>query len=473
MPPMDFFPRRSSSGKLLPPHAHSARRLALVACGVLVTLGALVLATFQARRAERALEQAGAQTLRDYTGYASRLLGAELLRRFADQRNFILAPVTGGSDRALPAPRLTEITERGEISFLAQHAAPGPARGYYRLDLGTGAFESTPPLAGPLATRIADTLRALAPRMRHPANPDVLVVTLDGRQYSVAYVPLRDVAGRELAIYGFTYTRSQRLAEIASVVFAQLPLLPNSFMGSRWNYEDSTVALKGELKNEAMLVARITDRQGHTMWRSREDAAPASSPYMSRAIISTAPGGIHVETALLPVAERLLVPAVARRAQRWSLTALVVLTAMLAAVSLLALRREREVSIARRAEAMQQLALGLRHELNNALASVMLNADLLQKEGAIDETQSDRLAVIAEQADRMRGVVRRLEQTDKLDVVVPYLDEGFMVDLSTPRHGIRDFRTDATEITDPTGGGHPRHATRSSSAAPARQRRDT
>lgn len=433
-----------------PPQAHSTRRLAIVACGVLLTLGALFLAAFQARRAERALAEAGTQTLRDYTGFASRLLGAELMRRFADQRNFILAPVTGASDRETPAPDLAAIEERGERWFGIEHAAPDPARGYFRLDLRTGAFEATPPLAGALASRVKDTLQRLAPRLRGPSIADVLVVPIDGRQFSVAYVPLRDGRGTALAVYGYTYTRDRRIAEVASRVFIQTPLLPNSFMGSRWNY-DTVVVRPGEVQNDAMLVARIRDRQGRTMWQSRNVSGVPASAYLSPTVISTTPGGLEVETALLPRSEALLLPVVARHAQRWSLSALVMLTVMLAVVSLLALQSERVVAKARRAEAMQQLALGLRHELNNALASVMLNAELVQKEGELDEAQRARIAVIAEQADRMRGVVRRLEQSDRLDVVVPYLNEGFMVDLSTPRHGMRDFRTDAPETTDPRG----------------------
>jgi hypothetical protein len=37
---------------------------------------------------------------------------------------------------------------------------------------------------------------------------------------------------------------------------------------------------------------------------------------------------------------------------------------------------------------------------------------------------------ITEQAERMRDVLRRLEKRERLDVIVPYLGEGFMVDLS-------------------------------------------
>jgi signal transduction histidine kinase len=108
---------------------------------------------------------------------------------------------------------------------------------------------------------------------------------------------------------------------------------------------------------------------------------------------------------------------------------------LLSAVALIALRRERLGARSRRAEAMQQLALGLRHEINNALASVMLNAELLAEEDGLDAEQRSRLVAIVEQSRRMRNVLRKLEKAEHFDVVVPYLNEGYMVDLSTTAEG--------------------------------------
>jgi signal transduction histidine kinase len=84
---------------------------------------------------------------------------------------------------------------------------------------------------------------------------------------------------------------------------------------------------------------------------------------------------------------------------------------------------------------MEQLALGIRHELNNALASVLLNAELMGEDPTLDDVSRERVVAITEQSERMRDVLRRLEQREGLDVIVPYLDEGFMVDLSPPADG--------------------------------------
>jgi signal transduction histidine kinase len=174
---------------------------------------------------------------------------------------------------------------------------------------------------------------------------------------------------------------------------------------------------------------RIFDRKGRLFWSS-PGTQPAPEAIRERTVISTAAGGLTIETALRLGSAPTLIPSVVRRAQRWTTRALVVVTLLLAAVSLLALRGERAVARGRRAEAMQQLALGLRHELNNALASVLLNAELLAEQEGVDPALRERMIAIVEQAERMRDVLRRLEQRERLDTIVPYLDDGFMVDLS-------------------------------------------
>lgn len=412
----------------LSPETRSTLRLALVACAVLATVGVFAVVSLQARRAEDALDESAARTLRDYTGYAGRMMGAEVLRRFAEQRAGILAPVSGSARRAVAAPALADIVTRGDAYFATFGPSHDPGFGYFRLDLRTGALEGTGGMRGPLAAPVADTLRAVLADTPVVSEPDVLIVTIDHVPYSVAFARLVERDGRATAAYGFTYTRALGVGAMAERVFRETPLLPASYAGLRWNYDTTSVSA-GEVMNESLLGMRVTDRAGHVLWQSKGAAAGDASSYRATVVLSTAPGGVVVETALLPAGEPTLIPNIVRRAQRWSLRALLALTIMLAAVSLIALGGERAGASARRANAMKQLALGLRHELNNALASVMLNAELLS-EDQLDAAQRERLDAIIEQADRMRNVLRRLEKSERLDVMVPYLNEGFMVDLS-------------------------------------------
>jgi signal transduction histidine kinase len=418
----------SPSSPLLP-HVGSTGRLAIVACSLVATVVALAVVSLHARSADAALDEAAERTLRDYTGYAGRLLGSELLRQFGVERARILAPVTGSSGRTAGAPRLDEIVRIGEREFGADVPVDS-GRGYFRLDLRTGALEALGAMRGPLATSVLDTLRHLREGKGVLPDPNILVVERAGIPYSVGFATLSDADGRSRAIYGFTYTRRVAMSRWAERVFRETPLLPSSFAGMRWNY-DTTRVRPREVLNDSLLAMRVTDRAGRLLWASTGAGAARGPEIRARTVISTNAGGLTVETALRPGSEPALIPAVVRRAQRWSMRALLALTVMLAAISLIALRSERAVARARRLEAMQQLALGLRHELNNALASVLLNAELVAEEPGASDDVRERMHVIAEQAERMRGVLRRLEQRERLEVIVPYMDEGFMVDLSS------------------------------------------
>ncbi|HEV2148752.1 MAG TPA: GAF domain-containing protein [Longimicrobiaceae bacterium] len=92
-------------------------------------------------------------------------------------------------------------------------------------------------------------------------------------------------------------------------------------------------------------------------------------------------------------------------------------------------RAREEQAISERRNALQQLALGLRHELNNALAGLILEAELLAGGGAGYERYREAVASIQGQVWRIHDVLRRLDDVDALPTK-PYLDCGVMIDLS-------------------------------------------
>jgi His Kinase A (phospho-acceptor) domain len=433
MAPDPQFTRPRHEGFRLSSETLSNARLALVACTLVATVAVLLAVTGQARGAQDALDEASAQTLRDYSGYASRLLGADVLRRFSERRYTILAPVTGGSGRDVPAPALTDIARLGRESFAALAVVGDTALGYYRIDVATGRLDGLDGVKGEFARRIADTVRALVPRFTPGTAPGIAAIELGHTSYSVVFAPFFDAHQRLVAVYGFAYTRGAVVGAVAATVFREVPLLPVSFAGARWNY-DTTRVRAGEVINDSLIAMRVSERGGRLLWETRDAGSViATSPYGARSVLSTSAGGIVVEAAMRQAAEPSLIPSIVRRAQSWTLRSLIGLAFLLVIVSLIALRGERQGARARRVEAMQQLALGLRHEINNALASMLLNAELLNEERTLTTEQHERLEAIVEQAERMRSVVRRLEKADKLDVLVPYLNEGLMVDLSTTR----------------------------------------
>ena len=77
----------------------------------------------------------------------------------------------------------------------------------------------------------------------------------------------------------------------------------------------------------------------------------------------------------------------------------------------------------------KQIALGLRHEINNALAGILLMTDLLDMPGAPPEERARRVEVIQLEAVRIRDVVSRLEDLGVLRTR-DYPTGQAMVDLS-------------------------------------------
>ena len=94
-------------------------------------------------------------------------------------------------------------------------------------------------------------------------------------------------------------------------------------------------------------------------------------------------------------------------------------------------REQRERITSERRLALQQLALGLRHELNNALAGLILETELLSGAGTGYDRYRESVASIQSQVWRIHEVLRRLDDVDVLPTK-PYLDRGLMIDLSEP-----------------------------------------
>lgn len=95
-------------------------------------------------------------------------------------------------------------------------------------------------------------------------------------------------------------------------------------------------------------------------------------------------------------------------------------------------REQGERITSERRLALRQLALGLRHELNNALAGLILETELLSAgAGPGHGRYRESVRSIQGQVWRIHEVLRRLDDVDALRTK-PYLDRGLMIDLSGP-----------------------------------------
>lgn len=83
---------------------------------------------------------------------------------------------------------------------------------------------------------------------------------------------------------------------------------------------------------------------------------------------------------------------------------------------------------AERAQVIKELAIGLRHEINNALMSLMAEAQGLAEARAMAEEHKQAVQVILAQAGRIRHVASRLNQVDQL-ATTGYVGDATMIDL--------------------------------------------
>lgn len=95
-------------------------------------------------------------------------------------------------------------------------------------------------------------------------------------------------------------------------------------------------------------------------------------------------------------------------------------------------REQTERLSAERVTALEQLALGLRHEINNALAGLLLETEILAEQPDLPERVRRGLGIVETQAQRIHGVLRRLENAEALHTR-PYGSSDTMIDLSPHR----------------------------------------
>ena len=404
--------------------SRSWRAALVVACLAGTVIVCAILAT-EVREANAALYAASSRTMGDYATAAGRILGTEAIRRDNEFRTRLFGQMMGTVFVDGTVPTLSNFAQRAESLYTAASFAPDPYRGYLRVEIKTRKWE------GVMA--MADTIRA-------NLVIDAVVARLNGSQTSPTVVlpgapgriifASRAVVGSDgkRYIYAITQTRASNFKHAMQATMQSVPLLPPSFAGTAWNMNLSTGAA-GNPANDSLIGVRIIAADGALLYASPNWYG---GPYRGSYKFQSGADGFTVETVLRPSLATLLVPAVVRAAGRTVYIGLGLVGFFLLAISFIAFWGEMSHQTSERARHIEQLTTGLRHELNNALASVMLEAQML---AASDDASPDSRyagASIAEQAERMRKVLRRLDHVDHLPVV-SYFEGKSMINLAEER----------------------------------------
>lgn len=408
-------------GSSSPPR--SWRVALVVACLAGTTVVCAILAS-EVRQANAALQETSARTLRDYATAAGRVLGTEAIRRDNEFHVRLFGRLTGTVVVDGKVPTLATFAQRSESLYKSEKFAPDPSRGYLRLDTRTKKWEGVLALADTArAEALIDTLFA-----RTRIGGGAAIIALPGVRERIIFTSaaVADSNGHHY-IYAITQTRTANFQHAMRATMETVPLLPPSFAGSAWNMNLSGGAANHPA-NDSLIGVRIYAADGTRLYASPHWY---DGPYRGSYKFQSGRDGFSVETVLRPSLATRLVPTIVRTAGRSVYIGLGLVGFFLLSVSLIAFWGEMSHQTSERARSLQQLTTGLRHELNNALASVMLESQML---AASDEASTDARyagAAIAEQAERMRKVLRRLDNVDRLPVV-SYFEGQSMVDLTEP-----------------------------------------
>lgn len=406
-------------GPASPPR--SWRVALVVACLAGTTVVCAILAG-EVRRANAALEATASQTLRDYATAAGRVLGTEAIRRTGDFRAKLFGPLMGTVVVDGKVPPIAIFAQRADSLYAAEKYVPDSLRGYLRLDVRTKRWEGVRAMAdSTFARAVVDTIFS---RVKSGTRSSLIVMPGAREPILLSVAAVADAEGHQY-LYVVTQARATNFQHAMRETMETVPLLPPSFTGTAWNMDLPANALSHQA-NDSLIGVRIVAADGTLLYASPHWYR---GQYRGNYKFQTGPGSFTIETVLRPDLGSRLVPSAVRSAGKSLYVGLGLVGCFLLAVSLTAFWGEMSHQTSERARSLEQLTTGLRHELNNALASVMLESQML---AASDDASADARyagAAIAEQAERMRKVLRRLDNVERLPVV-SYFEGKSMVDLT-------------------------------------------
>jgi signal transduction histidine kinase len=368
------------------------RRRPAPRAGVLVALLALTVAlagtlayeAYQAARSQRATAE---RALRDYAHFAAYEILAGARDSVRDALTAALSPVTGvralSPFEALPPPALLARTAAGALGCAAP--ADDSARFYFRLDLRDGALATSgAAVPAALARWVADTV---ARHVRVAYKPDWRAATIFGPVvlvYGVKYAEF----GAPIAAFGFSTCASAFGVPLFRTAVARQARSPAS----------AALGAPG-VAADSLLAVTVLDAAGRVVFRSAP--GPATS-HASEVTLETL-GGLRARVALRDAAlARLPVPPAGTRLP--VLLGLLLLTAALAAIAVLQLRRESELARLR-----SDFTSSVSHELRTPLAQIVLFAETL----ALGRVRSERegreaAGVVLQEARRLMHLVENV-----------------------------------------------------------------
>lgn len=329
--------------------------------GVLLA-GVLLLGALLAREAHRAARSHAVTTQRALAGYATvaawsflRGVEAEVDAAAGDALAPVVASRAASPYDSLPGPRALAASFGEALTCPPEVGVP---RRLVRVDLRDGVLTMHgAPIAHADARWIADTIAADVAAGFEPARREAVILG-SGRHEPLALVYGVKLAGfgAPLAAYALVTCPAALGAPLFERVVARRALLPS--------------VSREQLPTTALVALTVRDRHGHLLWQSAGDPADTTASAAEATLASL--GGVRVRAVLRPAAAARLTTAAPPPMRLGVLLALLVLTTGLAAVALVQMRREQELTRLR-----ADFTSSVSHELRTPLAQILLYGETL------------------------------------------------------------------------------------------------
>ena len=382
----------------------SPTRVTLLLLFLAATVAVAALLAYEAHTASRAERRTVERALSDYVATAAWEFQSALRKSLEAEVPRAFGVITAGSAQTPrdPLVPVAALRASAEGAFRCGDASGAgtvdTGRHYARLDLSTGVVVADPPsaVAGD-RRRLEDALRTVAASLPPVDRPFAMVWGGEGGgeggvRSNVVVVAVRyarlDVP---VALYAFSACASALRQRLPGLVARTHRLLPDAVAGGLPS--DSLLSLTLRDATGAVLMQVGETVSGDELTATRDGAA-------LRTEVSLADlGGATLSVALQPAAMRQLLLVPAERGRVPLLIGLLALTAILAALSLVQVRREHEL-----AQLRADFTSSVSHELRTPLAQILLFGETLSLERA-RSPEERRFA-----ADTIVGEARRLMQ---------------------------------------------------------------
>jgi len=365
--------------------SYSMRRTSLAVVALVLTLGLAVFMAVNAERTAREHRKSAEGMLHDYASLAADQFAERLNVRLATQLYPILALLAtrGGALTSGPLPSRERLTPLdGDL----QQATLAMTRQLFRIDAAAGLLSTT---GAPLSVIEQRTLRdSVVSRAAQLENDSYFGFARVGSSPHLlaVFAVRRDSAETIRVLYGFTLPDSALVPPIHGALRAT-PLLPPSL-------------LHGVAADSAAGV-QVLAGPGSTLFERHFDR---TSPYIGARTLSRSTGLLDVRVSLTGILAPQLVVGGLPPSRTPALLALLAVAALLVAVALLQLRRERAFAALR-----EDFVSGVSHEIRTPLAQIRLFSETLRLGRVRSERERDRsLEIIDQEARRLAHLVDNL-----------------------------------------------------------------